>query len=141
MVGGARSRWFDPLAVLVAALATAGCGQASPAAPAVPPSAVPISVTAPPVTVDPAVPTAAAAPTSWVMPNLVGVNLQDAQNRIQSLTTYAIAITTSHDATGAGRQQIVDRNWKVCSQNVPPGQRITADTKIDFGAVKTTERC
>jgi beta-lactam-binding protein with PASTA domain len=102
---------------------------------------VPISVTAPPVTVDPAVPTAAAAPTSWVMPNLVGVNLQDAQNRIQSLTTYAIAITTSHDATGAGRQQIVDRNWKVCSQNVPPGQRIRADTKIDFGAVKTTERC
>lgn len=75
------------------------------------------------------------------MPNLVGSNLQDAQNAIQSLTDFEIAVTTSHDATGAGRQQVVDRNWKVCSQNVSAGKTITANTKIDFGTVKLEESC
>jgi len=75
------------------------------------------------------------------MPNLVGSNLQDAQNAIQSLTAFEIAVTTSHDETGAGRQQVVDRNWKVCSQNVPAGKTLTANTKIEFGTVKREESC
>ena len=75
------------------------------------------------------------------MPDLVGWNLQDAQNAIQKLTSNAIFVTTSHDATGAGRRQILDRDWKVCTQNVPPGSTITAKTTIDFGAVKLDERC
>lgn len=78
---------------------------------------------------------------TWTMPNLVGSRLQAAQDRIQSLTNYAITITTSHDATGAGRHQIFDRNWKVCSQNIAPGSTINRDTRIDFGAVKLQERC
>jgi hypothetical protein len=84
---------------------------------------------------------ATAASMTWTMPNLVGSNLQGAQDHIQNLTNYAIAITTSHDATGAGRHQVFDRNWKVCSQNIPPGSTINRDTRIDFGAVKLQERC
>lgn len=79
--------------------------------------------------------------TSWIMPDLIGAQLQSAQDRIQALTDFAIAITTSHDATGAGRHQVLDRNWKVCSQNVPPGATIYRDTRIDFGAVKLDEHC
>jgi hypothetical protein len=45
------------------------------------------------------------------MPDLVGSPLQSAQDRIQRLTNFAIAVTTSHDATGAGRHQVWDRNW------------------------------
>jgi hypothetical protein len=75
------------------------------------------------------------------MPNLVGAGLQDAQNRIQSLTGFAISFTTSHDATGHGRQQILDRNWIVCSQSIPPGATIDNSARIDFGAVKIEERC
>lgn len=75
------------------------------------------------------------------MPNLVGSNLQDAQDAVQKLTGFAIPVTRSRDATGAGRQQVVDRNWKVCSQNVPAGRTIDADTDIEFGAVKLDERC
>jgi hypothetical protein len=37
--------------------------------------------------------------------------------------------------------QIADRNWKVCTQNIPPGATITADSRIDFGAVKVEESC
>lgn len=79
--------------------------------------------------------------TSWAMPDLVGSNLQSAQNQIQSLTDFAIAVTTSHDATGADRQQVLDENWKVCSQNIPPDRTIGSGSRIDFGAVKLEERC
>ena len=79
--------------------------------------------------------------TNWAMPDLVGSNLQSAQNQIQSLTDFAITVTTSHDATGANRQQVLDENWKVCSQNIPPGHTIDSGTRIDFGAVKLEERC
>ena len=75
------------------------------------------------------------------MPNLVGSNLQDAQNAIQTLTDFGIPVTTSHDETGTGREQVMDRNWKVCSQNIAPGKTIDASTKIDFGTVKLEEDC
>lgn len=75
------------------------------------------------------------------MPDLVGSNLQDAQNAVQDLTEFEIPVTTSHDSTGAGRQQVLDRNWKVCSQSVPPGTPISRGAKIDFGTVKLEERC
>jgi hypothetical protein len=106
----------------------------------------------PPVTVTVEVPVAASAPVaagpaspqaaqSWPMPDVVGSGLQDAQDAIQRLTDYGIAVTTSHDATGAGRMQVADRNWFVCSQNIAPGTTITPRTLIDFGAVKLGEGC
>jgi hypothetical protein len=75
------------------------------------------------------------------MPNLVGSNLQDAQNAVQRLTEFAIPVTRSHDAMGAGRRQVLDRNWKVCTQNVPAGRAVDANTRIDFGVVRLDERC
>lgn len=75
------------------------------------------------------------------MPDLVGANLQDAQDAIQSLTDFAIPVTTSTDATGAGRQQVLDRNWTVCAQSVAPGETLTSGTAIDFAAVKEEESC
>jgi hypothetical protein len=60
---------------------------------------------------------------------------------MQRLTGFAIAVTRSHDATGSGRRQVLDRNWQVCSQNVPAGATIDAGTRIDFSAVKLDERC
>ncbi len=75
------------------------------------------------------------------MPNLVGSGLQAAQDAIQQLTGNQIFVTKSHDVTGAGRRQVLDRNWMVCDQSVPAGRMITAGTSIDFGAVKLTERC
>jgi hypothetical protein len=75
------------------------------------------------------------------MPDLVGTGLQEAQDAIQGLTDFAIPITTSHDATGKDRSQVMDRNWKVCDQSVPPGTTITPGSAIDFGAVKLDETC
>ena len=75
------------------------------------------------------------------MPDLVGQNLQAAQDAIQKLTANAVLLTSSTDATGQGRAQVLDSNWKVCAQNVKPGEPITRKTKIEFAAVKLDERC
>jgi hypothetical protein len=132
-------------AAAVAAAALTACGAPPAAPPAAPPVAETVTVpprspdiiTYPPTVAPPVTQTAA----SWTMPNLVGTGLQEAQDAIQELTGFGIAVTTSHDATGADRMQVSDRNWKVCTQNVPPGATINRETRIDFGAVKLEESC
>lgn len=132
-------------AVLAAGLLACGAAPEPPPVVAPPPPPTTPPIVAPveqPVErpVERAVPAAPAA-TSWTMPDLVGANLQDAQNAIQRMTDLGIAVTYSHDRSGAGRNQVLDRNWKVCSQNVAPGGTVTAESRIDFGAVKLEENC
>jgi hypothetical protein len=76
-----------------------------------------------------------AAPT---VPSLVGLGLQTAQDTAQAKGFYNL---TSHDASGDGRMQILDRNWKVCDQNPAAGSPSPHDVKIDLGAVKIGESC
>ena len=83
----------------------------------------------------------AAADPSWTMPDLVGVDLQGAQDAIQSLTDGEVWYSSATDLTGQGRAQIVDRNWVVCSSTPPAGAAFTATTNIDFGVVRDTETC
>ncbi|WP_420120623.1 PASTA domain-containing protein [Nakamurella sp.] len=52
------------------------------------------------------------------MPDVVGMNLQAAQDKIQTLGVF---FSRSEDATGAGRAQVIDRNWVVVSQSPEPG--------------------
>ncbi|WKG04617.1 PASTA domain-containing protein [Mycolicibacterium sp. HK-90] len=86
-------------------------------------------------------PTAMAAP-SWTMPNLIGMDLQGAQDAIQSLTDGEVWFSSSTDLTGQGRAQISDRNWQVCSSTPAPGAKFSASTQIDFGVVRIdTEDC
>lgn len=84
----------------------------------------------------------AAAEPSWTMPNLIGRNLQGAQDAIQSLTDDAVWFTSSTDLTGRGRAQIRDRDWQVCTSTPPPGTKFTASTKVGFGVVRSdSETC
>ncbi|MFV8228650.1 hypothetical protein [Mycolicibacterium fortuitum] len=86
-------------------------------------------------------PVASAEP-SWTMPNLIGRDLQGAQDAIQSLTHGEVWFSSSTDLTGKGRAQISDRNWQVCSSTPPPGAKFTASTEIDFGVVRIdSEKC
>ncbi|GGT44673.1 hypothetical protein GCM10010271_55920 [Streptomyces kurssanovii] len=71
------------------------------------------------------------------LPDMVGKGLQSAQDEAQAAGFYAL---TSHDALGRGRNQVLDRGWKVCGQTPAPGQHPT-DTKVDFGTVKLEEDC
>ncbi|MGU3293755.1 PASTA domain-containing protein [Williamsia sp. M5A3_1d] len=98
-------------------------------------------VAAPPVTVTVAPSTTSTAPSSstapstsaatprsttaasgeGIMPQVVCMNLQAAQDLIQRSGVF---YSRSRDATGAGRAQIFDRNWIVVAQSPAAGSRI-----------------
>jgi hypothetical protein len=71
------------------------------------------------------------------LPDLVGKGLQSAQDTAQAAGFFNL---TSHDSLARGRNQIEDRNWKVCFQT-PKAGRHSTKTKIDLGAVKVEETC
>ncbi|MFH9955959.1 PASTA domain-containing protein [Streptomyces roseolus] len=87
-----------------------------------------------PADTTPAQPEAAEAGT---LPNMVGSDLQLAQDTAQAAGFYGLA---SVDATGQGRMQVLDRNWVVCSQTPAPGQHPT-DVTVTFLVVKDDEVC
>lgn len=72
-----------------------------------------------------------------ILPNLVGKGLQSAQDAAQAASFYGL---DSHDALGRGRMQILDRDWKVCTQKPGAGKAATSVT-VDLGAVKLSEDC
>ncbi len=77
---------------------------------------------------------------SFRMPNEVGKDLQSAQDDIQRVSGDPVFFTHSHDLI-SGRMQILDRDWKVCTQDVAPGRKASATEHIDFGVVKQDESC
>lgn len=87
-------------------------------------------------------PAAFADPSSWTMPNLIGKDLQGAQDAIQSLTNGLVWYSGSTDLTGKGRAQVLDRNWLVCTSTPSPGATLTTSTNVSFGVVRIdTEKC
>ncbi|MFI9809188.1 PASTA domain-containing protein [Streptomyces sp. NPDC052301] len=76
--------------------------------------------------------------TKKTVPNFLGMGLQSAQDAAQSAGFYSLK---SHDSLGRDRMQILDRDWKVCSQNVKAGTVVATNSELDFGAVKLAETC
>ena len=73
---------------------------------------------------------------------VVGEVLQTAQDEMQRISGNPVYYTSSSDATGKGRRQILDRRWKVCSQSVAPGTQVPVHgPTIDFSVVKLDETC
>ncbi|WP_081343432.1 PASTA domain-containing protein [Mycobacteroides chelonae] len=76
------------------------------------------------------------------MPDLRGQTLQAAQDQMQALTGNPAFFTSSSDATGAGRMQVLDRGWQVCSSTPAPGESFTDSTPVDFAVVRiNSETC
>jgi hypothetical protein len=61
------------------------------------------------------------APEDFLMPNVICMNLQVAQDAIQD---HGIFLSRSRDATGRNRSQLIDRNWIVIKQSPAPGKKI-----------------
>lgn len=132
--------------IAIVAATLTGCGGPSSPPPATvthtstvtvaQPAPVPAIAEPAPALPPPAAAEPAPAAMTWTMPNLIGRNLQYAQDEIQRITGEAIFYTSSTDLTGKARNQILDRNWQVCSSTPPPGSTITKDTSIDFGVVR-----
>jgi hypothetical protein len=124
--------WGVTGAVLVLAACggdtSSGAAVVAPAAPTVastirPPVVVTSTVFAPTLpqtsrTVVPSPSVPAASDDGPLMPDVVCLDLQLAQDTIQSAGVF---FSKSRDATGEGRRQILDRNWIVVAQTPPPG--------------------
>ncbi len=83
----------------------------------------------------PATSSATATPVRVPMPAVVCMNLQAAQDRIQAAGVF---LSRSKDASGAGRRQILDRDWIVVSQTPQPGVLIGENEAV-LSVVKTIE--
>jgi hypothetical protein len=62
-----------------------------------------------------------------VMPNLVCMDLQLAQDKLQAA---AFDNVRSRDGAGAGRRQVDDRNWVVVAQDPPAGRPGNSNTPV-----------
>jgi hypothetical protein len=98
-------------------------------------SVAPVTTSAPATTTTTRPPTTTTAKASPLMPSVVGMSLQDAQDLIQ---TTGVFFSRSYDCTGAGRSQIVDSNWVVVVQNLAPGTPF-GEGQADLGVVKYGE--
>jgi len=74
----------------------------------------------------------------FVMPDLVGMNLQYAQDTLQSLGSY---LMDQEDATTLDRFQVLDSNWQVCRQDPLPGEEVPVETIVTLWSVKLDEVC
>jgi len=101
--------------------------------PAPPPVTVMVTTTATVVVTPTGVPVGTLA-----MPALVGLGLQDAQDQLQSLGSFVL---NQEDASGQGRHQLIDSNWKVCSQDPAAGSLISVTSIVTLRAVKNEETC
>lgn len=79
-----------------------------------------------------------AHPETFKMPKLVGKNLQLAQDKLQSLGSWVL---DQEDASGLDRFQILDSNWKVCSQKPKAGKVVSVNTVVVLKSVKLDEKC
>lgn len=100
-------------------------------------STTPPTTAAPTTAAPTTVPPTTKAPVSRaLMPDVVCMNLQVAQDFIQSET--GVFLSLSEDATGAGRSQIIDSNWIVVAQRPDVGTPIGEGDAV-LSAVKLDE--
>ncbi|RJL34095.1 PASTA domain-containing protein [Bailinhaonella thermotolerans] len=124
------------LGIVLVAAAVAGCGGGAPA-----PDAT-VTVTAresPPPESPPPAPTPTGAPPAAgrkALPDVVGMNLQEAQDTMQAAGFFVL---NDKDATGKNRFQVNDRNWVVTRQEPPAGEEVPPETPVTLWAKKIGE--
>jgi hypothetical protein len=111
-------------ALLAGLLLLAACSSPPPPAPVPPaPAEAVVGQTVVPGT---------KAPSGNIVPNVVGKNHQEAQDTLQAAGFYSLG---EEDATGKGRNLLVDRNWVVVEQSpkagavLDPKQKVTLKSK------------
>ncbi|MGB3437780.1 MAG: PASTA domain-containing protein [Actinophytocola sp.] len=126
---------------IVAVLVVIGLFTNNDDEPANTPSATPttgVDLDTPPDTTEAPAPVAPQVGTAIqaVVPDVVGMNHQLAQDTLQANGFYVLV---EEDATGQGRQLVWDRNWEVVSQSVAGGTAAPIDTTITLRSKKIDE--
>lgn len=124
--------------VMVGSLSSCGGGGSSAAVEATTTTAQKSTTTMAPTTTvaQTTVPPTTQAPKApSIMPSVVGMNLQDAQDLIQ---TTGVFFSKSSDCTGRDRMQILDRDWQVVAQTPAAGAEFGENEAV-LGVVKYGE--
>ncbi|UJW31966.1 PASTA domain-containing protein [Saccharothrix sp. AJ9571] len=116
------------LPLLLGALLAGACG--APSAPESPTPTPPATGSAAPAA------TGSSAGSLITVPDVSGMNHQDAQNAMQAAGLYNLREV---DGKGEGRALVVDRNWVQTGQSPAPGTQVPPDTVITLTAVKYTD--
>ena len=78
----------------------------------------------------------ATAATTKRVPNVVGMNHQAAQNRLQARGFHNLR---ERDCKGRGRLLLFDRHWRVLRQSPEAGRRVRTNRTITLCSVKYTD--
>ena len=79
------------------------------------------------------------SPEDRLMPDVICMNLQEAQDEIQD---HGVFFSGSVDATGQGRNQIIDSNWVVVDQSPAAGTPIgEGDAELSVVKYGETNEC
>jgi hypothetical protein len=78
----------------------------------------------------------ATAATKKRVPNVVGMNHQAAQDRLQARGFHRLR---ERDCSGRGRLLLLDRNWRVVRQSPEAGRRVSTRRTITLCSVKYTD--
>jgi len=70
------------------------------------------------------------------VPNVVGMNHQAAQNRLQASGFFHLR---ERDCSGRRRLLLVDRNWRVVRQSPSAGRRVSTKRAITLCSVKYSD--
>jgi hypothetical protein len=124
-------------AIVMSVLFMSGCGTSQPDNAAAGPVET-VTVTSQPTNQASSTPSTVSSEEAVKMPQLVGMVLQDAQDKLQSMGSYML---DQQDATGLNRMQVLDSNWKVCSQDPAPGARVPLSATVSLASVKLSESC
>ncbi len=92
---------------------------------------------APPATTTSTAPSTSAPAKLIKVPDVSGMNHQDAQDAMQRAGLYNLREV---DGTGRGRALVIDRNWRQTGQDPAPGTEVPADAVITLTAVKYDDR-
>jgi PASTA domain-containing protein len=79
---------------------------------------------------------AASAAATKRVPNVVGMNHQAAQDRLQASGFHNLR---ERDCTGRGRLLLFDRNWRVVRQSPAAGRRVSTKRAITLCSVKYSD--
>ncbi|MFI6485780.1 PASTA domain-containing protein [Nonomuraea sp. NPDC050663] len=127
-------RGFGPLLPLLA-VALAACGATEASAPVVTATAT-VTTSVAPTTTEPKASAVDSQPDEARLPDVVGMNLQEAQDMMQASGFYVL---NDKDATGQNRFQVYDRNWIVTEQSPKAGKKVPMDTPVTLWAMKYGE--
>ncbi|WP_395308298.1 hypothetical protein V4U86_23610 [Mycobacterium sp. AMU20-3851] len=76
------------------------------------------------------------AASGFVMPNIDGMNLQEAEDAVSAAAHGIPLHMHSHNIKGIPQRQLSLADWLVCEQVPAAGEKIASATDVNFGVVR-----